>query len=955
MTGLLGWIFGAGASVVAIVVAIPKDLWTRWRSRLVDRIDLSLRRRTTRFGQRYREHLLASLRFIDLKGLATVGFYTPELDEVFVDVTLAYRPPHLVKSDVLSEVPADVTDRHSIDEFLSYKEPIALVITGAPGSGKTTLLRHTARDISRRLRKHERQIPILLYLRDHVATIIEQPEVGIPDLVHTTLGSYSVDEPPGWFEQQLRNGNCVILLDGLDEVAHEDDRRRMSGWVERQTRLYPKNDFVITSRPHGYRSAPIAGAAVLQVRSFTEDQISRFIRGWYLAVEKRSTGISGDEIRMRANEASNNLLTKLRDAPALEDLTVNPLLLTMIANVHRYRGALPGSRSDLYGEICQVMLWRRAEAKDLPLYLSGDKKESLLRGLAFMMMQERVRDLPRAAVLREVDNALRRVSTSLTAADFLADATSSGLLLERESGVFSFAHLTFQEYLASAFIRDKGNVQILVDMVNDVWWRETTLLYAAKADADPIVEACLESGSIAALLLAFDCVDQGSELAPQLRDRLDNILGTTQTDPAMAKARAGLLIAQHLRRHIRTSQGTRVCANPVTNAIYALFVTDHPECTAWSPSQDSRSPVRGVDGKAAATFVRWVNQIIDGEPRYRLPSLAELNDEAVKRSLAKHSEVSIWAVTGTRRGRTLWVPLGNQPPNIVNYHTILQQVTQDLEAAIGQLRLLRARAIIFAMQVAFEQEALQPPQGLIDFQKTVEHRLQASSNLHSLLGLQYMALYESDAISTVRQTLGPVLAFSLRRAAERDLTRHPVDTLTKDLADSVETAFDRALRLAGSRREELDILVQVVCKAIMGQGLSPALRRALAKHQESAAELAEVLLTMSGISKEIYVPTEVLRTRRPPHNGIVMLWARDVVHELDMALQHLTEEQFLTEPDTARNIRLPALCLAAEEFGEEVDPAIHKWLLQVAAGATLIEQRVTGKSSATETIMLATM
>ncbi|MEU7661934.1 hypothetical protein AB0B60_26120, partial [Streptomyces lincolnensis] len=32
----------------------------------------------------------------------------------------------------------------------------------------------------------------------------------------------------------------------------------------------------------------------------------------------------------------------------------NPLLLTMIANVHRYRGQLPGSRAELYAEMCDA-------------------------------------------------------------------------------------------------------------------------------------------------------------------------------------------------------------------------------------------------------------------------------------------------------------------------------------------------------------------------------------------------------------------------------------------------------------------------------------------------------------------------------------------------------------------------------------------------------------------------
>src|SRR5262249_29409975 len=206
--------------------------------------------------------------------------------------------------------------------------------------------------------------------------------------------------------------------DGLDEVARPEDRRGVADWVERQIKQYPQNDFVITSRPHGYRTARIDGAAVLQIRSFTGEQVSRFLMSWYLAIERHSTGAAGDDVRRRAEEAADDLLQRLNGAPALYELTVNPLLLTMIATVHRYRGALPGSRVDLYGEICQVLLWRRQEAKKLPLTLDGDKKENLLRGLAFAMMQRQVRDLPRTDVLAEIGSALRRMFRKLTAEQF---------------------------------------------------------------------------------------------------------------------------------------------------------------------------------------------------------------------------------------------------------------------------------------------------------------------------------------------------------------------------------------------------------------------------------------------------------------------------------------------------------------------------------------------------------
>jgi len=83
---------------------------------------------------------------------------------------------------------------------------------------------------------------------------------------------------------------------------------------------------------------------VLQVRSFTDEQVTRFVQGWYLVVEWHSTGATGRDLLLRAEAAADDLLRRLDAAPGLYELTVNPLLLTMIAIVHRHCGALPGSR-----------------------------------------------------------------------------------------------------------------------------------------------------------------------------------------------------------------------------------------------------------------------------------------------------------------------------------------------------------------------------------------------------------------------------------------------------------------------------------------------------------------------------------------------------------------------------------------------------------------------------------
>jgi hypothetical protein len=618
--------------------AVAGDLAARWRERLADSLDVALRRRVSRFGRRYGQFVLAGLRFIDLKGLATVGPFTPELGEVFVDVSLVFRPPHKIQPGLLDDPAVDTTERHALGDFIDRPEPTVLAIVGGPGSGKTTLLRHAARDVClrrQRRRARRRGLPILLYLRDHAAAIVADPDVSLANLLRGTLGELKAAEPDRWFEQRLGGGECVVLLDGLDEVARQEDRAKVAAWAEHQIRLYPANDYVITSRPHGYRTAGVAGAQVLAVCGFTDRQVARFVHGWYLAVERHSTGARDEDVTVRARAGAEDLLRRLEGAPALRDLTVNPLLLTMIANVHRYRGALPGSRAELYAEICQVMLWRRQEAKNLATGLAGDKKEALLRGLAFTMMERRLSDLSRDEVLAETSPALRRLSRRIRGEDFLADVGSNGLLVERETELYCFAHPTFQEYLAAAHIRDKGLVSVLVDAVADPWWREATLLYAAHADADPIIVACLHSNSVIALALAFDCADQDSEIAEDLRDQIEGLLAAA-TSPEMSQERrrliAGVLLTRHLHEQQRASDGSRICVRPITVGLYQLFLDD-----TRTPAPDGRwlitaqtETATGMRASDAAAFVQWANAVTAGEATYRLPGSAALDDPTVR-------------------------------------------------------------------------------------------------------------------------------------------------------------------------------------------------------------------------------------------------------------------------------------------------------------------------------------
>jgi hypothetical protein len=646
---------------------VAGELRTRWRDRAVDRVDRLTLRWLSRFARRYRTAMRGAMRFVDLKGLSVVGFYTPELDEVFVDVSLERRAPGRVSGGLVPSETTEPVNRLWLGDLLNRRQPVILAVIGAPGSGKTTLLRHITRRLCRSRRGH-RSLPVLLYLRDHAAAIVADPKLALPDLAREQASQYGVSEPPGWFERYLRKGRCVVQLDGFDEVATQDDRRTVASWVERQIVRYPRNDFVVTSRPHGYRDAPIAGAIVLKTCNFTDEQVAVFVRAWYLAVERQA---SNGDTRSRARSRSADLLDRLRRSPELYKLTVNPLLLTMIANVHRECGALPGSRVDLYGEICQVVLGHRRTAINLPGPLDADAKRIVLGGLAFAMMRKRTSGLSAPDVLAEFQPPLRQLSYDLTAEWLLADVVANGILIEREPDTYAFAHMTLQEYLAATHIRAKQAGDILAGTVNDTWWRETTLLYATRSPVGSIVRACLDDGGTTALMLAFDCAEQDARLEPELQHRLDNVLDAAvaaDTDPQRRQVLAGVLVSRDLRQRIRVGDTAEVCRQPISNRIYALFgqVPVNGE-----PTQ----PALGMWGSDALMFVSWVNQVINDSPTYRLPRREEIEQPAVREALAVHGVDCVWV--DADEGLEQWTRVGTRMPHRIDGSDVNRLVRSD--------------------------------------------------------------------------------------------------------------------------------------------------------------------------------------------------------------------------------------------------------------------------------------
>ncbi|MEO0517027.1 MAG: NACHT domain-containing protein [Cyanobacteria bacterium P01_A01_bin.116] len=525
---------------------------------------------------------------------------------------------------------------------------------GPPGSGKSTLLEHMALVYARsRQRIHSRNapmlIPVLLYLRD-IREIVSRPNApSLPQLLgqQTRLADLNLSN---WFASKLSKGKCLVMLDGLDEVANHQQRIEVSKWVKEQISSFSNSHFVITSRPYGYKDMPLDGMSVtLEVQPFTLTQMKDFIHHWYLQSELMRHKEKEDEgMRQAATSQAAELIKRIVAQPALSKLALNPLLLTMIATVHHYRGALPGKRVELYDEICDVLLGRRQDAKSISDSLTAIQKKTVLQHLALQLMKKDVRGFSLSEGASLVKDRLNSITNQMNAHEFLQDIENkSGLLVERERDIYEFTHKSFQEYLAATELKSLREVDFLVGMMHDEAWAETIRLYSAQSDATPFIQVALNSDRISVISLAFDCLEEKLIVEPIVQERFEKRLlyGLTSLKKREFQLAAKTRLARRLNKFLRIDENTAIDTTCITCAEYQLFIDDQwqqgkiREPDHWPnnrfPENTATDPIRGVRADDAVAFCRWLSQQ-DGK-QYRLPSLEES-----RINTAEHHGIGRW-------------------------------------------------------------------------------------------------------------------------------------------------------------------------------------------------------------------------------------------------------------------------------------------------------------------------
>ncbi len=523
--GLAGLIFGIYQYLKR---KLEKEKWEYHKEK--EKLSFGERRKKTD-AEIYCDHIEQKFKYLDFTGLNAILQKPLPLEKIYIKLRMKpsrspINYPPITGQSLVENRQSD-NDRFvdgAEDNFVTVFSrlhhqatnklaPLKMVILGHAGSGKTSLMKWIALQcahawkIEASQKKQEddnifaHYIPVFIPLKD----LGRDPgntfrEKNIKELTLDQMKKENIST--SFFDEQFEANRVIFLLDGLDEVADEGTRRDVIQWIENQK--IKRNGLVVMSRFSGWR--PEKGlkfhdaVPVYEISDFNMTDIKRFLENWYHNIETSvmdDVGQAEMKTAVKTGEKQYEDLMQIlknNSYKNLRRLAVNPLLLTIIAIVHRTRAVLPKDRHKLYEECLKVMieLWNVANRR-IDVTFSVDNSLAYLSKLAFLLMKENQREID----IFEIREHLPATIEGHPLDFFLYEIVLKAGLLYESYGKYGFVNRAFLEYLVALyFTRENNPLDILAYRDRD-YWHESFKLFVNIGNArlffDEIIEYLFDS------------------------------------------------------------------------------------------------------------------------------------------------------------------------------------------------------------------------------------------------------------------------------------------------------------------------------------------------------------------------------------------------------------------------------------------------------------------------------
>ncbi|MCP5003608.1 MAG: SUMF1/EgtB/PvdO family nonheme iron enzyme [Planctomycetes bacterium] len=442
--------------------------------------------------RKYFNYIKEKYSHLSFKGLSEGKLISFSLKDIYTKLTLTKeifrdKTEYLKKKELAEKaefIERLKEDPVKISDILDSKYS---VITGDPGSGKSTLLKYIAlafidRKENERLEISENRelLPILFPIAAYAEGCKKEgfSNMSLNEFIPLYFKSQGLPNLTPLFENALKCNNALVLLDGLDEVSDESERKKMVSDISNFIGYdnFSDNKYLVTCRTASYtmtsRFEQIKDTDFTHyiIHPFDIDEIEVFFSKWYLRYEIEINR------RMEAAdvEAEKNLtrmMAVVKNDRNIFNIATNPLMLTILALIEHEGGELPKDRSDLYAKCLRILSgsWENlrslyeSEKRGFKLgnkNITEDFIVYYLGPIAFDMHVKAQPDIDYETLKEELTKKfdLRNKDLLLSkeqATDFVQIMKErSGILQEVSTGTYGFIHLTFKEYLAARNLTD---------------------------------------------------------------------------------------------------------------------------------------------------------------------------------------------------------------------------------------------------------------------------------------------------------------------------------------------------------------------------------------------------------------------------------------------------------------------------------------------------------------------